>query len=208
MITSFFKKNTLFAAALLFFVALNADHKKTNKIQVLIDPSANSFFFNGFNGTSIYNNVFGPRVAGGYYYLNGMIYPEGTIDHNSTCFSTSKPSLGQFICVANLIANLSFDQNFPVETYVEDVRWNFYFDKDCDNEANNIIAFGKVFSGNFTPNAIGFHGAGMPVIGSKCNKELNSIKLANAYFNNFISCSSGPQILIEIEFEDKIEYKK
>ena len=210
MISQFFKKSSLLALALLFVASISADHKKTKKIQVLVDPSSNSFFFFGNNGGgTIGTNVFAPRTAGGYYYLNGQIYPEGTINRNSTCYTTTKASIGEFICDANLLSDLTFDPNFPAQgTIVEDVRWDFYFSKDCDGQANNLVAFGKVLSGVFQPNSIGFSGAGMPVIGTKCNDDENFIKSAKAYFNNFVSCEAGPQILIEIEFDEEIVYHK
>lgn len=207
MVAQFFKKNALIALALVF--ALSLDAKKTKKIQVLVNPDDSAFLFYGNNGGgSIGTNVFAPRTAGGYYYLNGMIYPGGTIDREDDCFSTSEDTIGEFFCVANLISDLTFDGNFPAQgTLVEDVRWDFYFNEECDDQANNIIAFGKVLAGVFQPNSVGFSGEGMPVIGSKCNDDENHIKSAKAYFNNFSVCTAGPQILIEIEFEDKIEYK-
>ena len=207
MIAQFFKKSSLFAALLLFFTSLYSEHKTTHKIQVLIDPSDESFFFFGFNGSSLYDDPFGPRVAGGYYYLNGKIYPKDTINHNSTCFSTQAESIGEFVAIASLVADLSFDENFPVETFVEDVRWSFYFNNQCSGAANTIVAHGRVFSGEFVPNTIGFHAEGMPVRGTEFNEKRNFIKSANAYFNDFFSCIAGPQLLIEITFEEKIEYK-
>lgn len=212
MFIHFIKKSSVLAMGLLFFVALNADHtEKTKKIQVLVDPSADWFMFEGFNGSVIGDNVFAPRVAGGYYYLNGKIYPKDTIDREDTCFSADEEdSIGEFVCIAHLVNDLSFDQDFPIDTYVEDVRWDFYFDKKCDDAANNIIAFGRVFSGNFANNEVGFYGEGMPVIGTECNDNKNYIKRARAYFNTFQNspvCVFGPQILIEIEFDKEIEYR-
>lgn len=207
MITQFFKKNALIAIALILVASIEA--KKTKKIQVLVNPNDNAFLFYGNNGEgSIGTNVFAARVAGGYYYLNGQIYPEGTIDHTDNCFFTDEDSIGEFFCVANLLSDLSFNEFFPAEgTIVEDVRWDFYFNENCEGQANNLVAFGKVLAGQFVPGAIGFSGTGMPVIGTKCNDDENHIKSAKAYFNNFASCEAAPQILIEIEFEDKIEYK-
>lgn len=214
MFIHFLKKSSVLAIALLFFVALNANTKKSHKIQVLVDPSAEWFMFTGFNGSEIGTDVFAPRVAGGYYYLNGRIYPKDTIDHKDSCFSADEEdSIGEFVCIAQLINDLSFDEDFPLDTYVEDVRWDFYFDKKCDDAANTIIAFGSVFSGNFANNQIGFYGEGMPVIGTECNDNKNYIKKARAYFNTFNNqsnnqpCVFGPQILIEIEFDKEIEYK-
>lgn len=217
MIAQFFKKSSFFVVALLLGASsIQADHVKTKKIQVLVDPSSSDFFFSLTFGAVVTNNPFAPRPAGSSYILNGAIYKEGTIDPDAICYSTTKTPLGVFECVASVLATTSFDGNFPAAgTLDESVIWSFFFTKECFGQANNIIAFGPIETGVFQPNSIGFQGEGMPIVVSRCSAEENDkehhtnwIRKAKAYFNNFAVCVDGPQILVEIEFEHEIVYHK
>jgi hypothetical protein len=230
MIVQFFKKN-LFLVAALMFVSIYADndndhhnhhhhkqHKllKSHHIQVLINPADPSSMYNLFNGSSITSSFFAPRPAGGYYYLNGLIFPKKTINPlTQNCFNfdthgnplTEANSVGTFRAIANQLVDVAFNVNFPAKgTIVEDVRWDFYFNEGCGATMNNMSVFGQVAAGTFAPNSIGFQADGMSMMATICNGTYNCVKRAKVYFNNFVNCTFGPQILIEIEFENDIFY--
>lgn len=232
MIAQFFKKSSLIITGLMF-ISINATNEdlyrddsshhvqprieESHHIQILINPTDPSFMFNLFDGSSIVTDIFASRPAGGYYYLNGLIFPKKTIDPKTqACFNFDRHgnvldesnSVGVFRWIANQLVEVKFNNNFPAKgTIVEDVRWDFYFTKKCRATMNNISAFGQVAAGVFQSNSIGFQADGMSVIATMCNGTYNCIKRAKVYFNNF-NCTFGTQMVILVEFQNDILYAK
>lgn len=216
MVSQILKKSSLLAIALISVFSLSAKHH-SHDIQVLINQADANFNYTLNNGDGIECcNILLPRTNGGYYYLNGYIYPKGTVNpKNQSNFAldrhgnalTAENSFGQFHCVANLLQNVTFDVNFPVEgTLLEDIRWDFYFYNDCDGHeghhgVNNIIAFGKLLAGVLQANQVIFSGEGMPARATECNEHYNYIETAKVYWNGNVD---APQFLIKIRFRDKI----
>lgn len=216
MVSNIFKKSSLLAVALISAFTLNARHH-SHDIQVLINQGDPNFNYTLFNGDGIECcNILLPRTNGGYYYLNGYIYPKGTVNpKNQSNFALDKDgnplneanSFGTFRCIAQFLTDVTFDENFPSEgTVLEDLRWDFYFCNDCDGHdghhgVNNMTAFGQLMAGILGANEIIFSAEGLSMVATECNKHYNYIEKAKVYWNGD---TETPQFLIKIRFRDKI----
>jgi hypothetical protein len=212
MIAQLFKKSSLLMIALVSVVSLNAHHH-SHRIQVLINQGDENFNYTLFNGDGIECcNILLPRSNGGYYYLNGYIYPKNTIDPNQSDYAfdthgnplNASNSFGDFHCVAQFFRDVTFDEGYPVEgTPLEDFRWDFYFNENCDGEVNNINAFGLIKAGVLAANQVLFLAEGATMAATECNEHHNFIKTAQVYWNGNVEV---PQFLIDIRFEKKIKF--
>lgn len=216
MIAQIFKKNLFFAVALVSAISLNANHH-SHHIQVLInqaDPNFNYTLVNG--GTVDSGDLLAAQTNGGYFYLNGYIYPKGTIKQSQSNYAvdrkgnplTAANSFGSFLWTGNLISDVTFNSSFPTSgTLVEALRWDFNFNKPCGSHCNpkdnNMIAFGQLQAGVMSANNALFLASGMPVISTECNENGNVITEAKVYWNG---STSNPQYLIKITFQNKVEF--
>ncbi len=193
MIAQIFKKNLFFAAALVSAISLNAHHH-SHHIQVLINQADANFNYTLANGSSIDSgDLLAAQTNGGYFYLNGYIYPKGTIKQSQSDYAFDRKghalnasnSFGTFRWIANLFADVTFDSSFPVAgTVLEGIRWDFNFNKPCGSSCNP-------------------KDNDMPVISTECNENGNVITEAKVYWNGN---TNAPQYLIKITFQNKVEF--
>jgi hypothetical protein len=216
MIAQIFKKNLFFAAALVSAISLNAHHH-SHHIQVLINQADTNFNYTLVNaGTVDSGDLFAAQSNGGFFYVNGYIYPKGTIKQSQSDYAVDRKghalnasnSFGTFRWTADLFADVTFDSSFPSSgTVLENVRWDFNFNKPCGSNCNpkdnDMIAFGQVEAGVMSANDALFLASGMPVISTECNENGNVITDAKVYWNG---STSNPQYLIKITFQNKVEF--
>ena len=216
MIAQIFKKNLFFAIALVSTISLSAHHH-SHHIQVLINQADANFNYTLANGSSIDSgDLLAAQTNGGYFYLNGYIYPKGTIKQSQSDYAVDRKghalnasnSFGTFRWMANLFADVTFDSSFPAAgTVLEGLRWDFNFNKPCGSSCNpkdnDMIAFGELQAGVFSANDVLFLAAGMPVISTECNENGNVITEAKVYWNGN---TNAPQYLIKITFQNKVEF--
>jgi hypothetical protein len=184
--------------------SLNAT-KESKKLQILINPADPTFSYTLFNGSAILiNDLSAVRPIGGYYYLNGLILPGGTISKNQASFAVDKhgnpitaaDSLGLWECIGKVLQTLDFS-DIPAEgTLVEAIEWDFYFDEDCHNYPNIMTSLGKTVTGSGFP---AFTTAMAMVGGTRCNKN-------NNHYTSKIYISQTGQFLIKMTFQDDVKY--
>ena len=211
----FSKKVLLFSCLFLFSVVDAKKIKKTKKLQALVIPNDSSYFFALNAGNGIDHNPGAVRPQGAYYETTALIFPGDTVNKKQTDYSVDRhgnsinanDSIGMLYFLEIMLQTLDFNNAPPSGTMIEQAEWRFNFNHSCYG-GNNIYANGFGAIKQFPPVAqkpiykfhFGVTGA------SGCNKhgKCKSFK-AKIYLPQSGSLVAA---LIEIKFDEEIEYKQ
>ena len=215
----FFKLFFVICNGFLFIGTINAEIKRTKRLQVVLltqDPNAFNYILNKGCGNGCTSSIFDPRPLGSYNYVEGQIYPGHTVSKDQFDYSvdrhgrplTAENSIGRWQCVGQAVH--SFDWfNMPDQpTLFEVADWDFFFKENCSNKKNSLYSRGMVVTNVFDPadHKVAINGSFAASNGSGCNKGYHGVYTAKIYVSpNFMV---NPTLLIKFKFSEKVAYKR